>query len=39
VQLVAVQVGRIILVTFVQVIVKLDESIKFLPVCNFLNLY
>jgi hypothetical protein len=37
--IVAVQVGGIILVTPIQVVVELDESIKLFPVGDFSNLY
>ena len=39
VQLVAVQVGSIVLIPLVQVVMKLDEGIKFLLVGGFSNLY
>ena len=39
VQLVAVQVGSVVFVPFVQVVMKLDEGIKFLLVGDFPNLY
>ena len=39
VQLIGIQIGRIIRVTLVQIVVQLDEGIKLFSGGNFANLY